>query len=117
MWHPLASESPGGASTTERPLAERIARLDVAKARVDIERFMPIRNRWSSGRQSTSNSWAAASNWCKEIPANNSWFLQDDLQPSGEFAVIQEEADQASELSGVFWGGVELVLELEKSVS
>ena len=43
--------------------------------------------------------------------------LQDDLQPSLEFAVFQEEADQASELSGVFWGGVELVLELEKSVS
>ena len=43
--------------------------------------------------------------------------LQDDLPPSGEFAVFQEEADQASELSGVFWGGIELVLELEKSVS
>ena len=44
-------------------------------------------------------------------------WLQDDLQPSGEFAVLQEETDQASELSDVFWGGVELVLELEKSVS
>jgi hypothetical protein len=43
--------------------------------------------------------------------------LQDDLKPSGEFAVFKEEADQASELPGVFWGGVELVLELEKSVS
>ena len=43
--------------------------------------------------------------------------LQDDLPPSREFAVFQEEADQASELSGVFWGGVELVLELEKSAS
>ena len=39
------------------------------------------------------------------------------LQPSGEFAVFQEEADQASELPGVLWGGLELVLELEKSVS
>jgi len=38
-------------------------------------------------------------------------------QPSGEFAVFQQEADQASELLGVFWGGVELMLELEKSVS
>jgi hypothetical protein len=27
----------------------------------------PIRNRWRSGRQSTSTSWAAASNWCKGI--------------------------------------------------
>ena len=36
---------------------------------------------------------------------------------NGEFAVFQEEADQASELSGVFWCGVELVLELDKSVS
>ena len=43
--------------------------------------------------------------------------LQDDLQPSLEFAVFQEEADQASELSDMFWGGIELVLELEKSVS
>ncbi len=31
--------------------------------------------------------------------------------------VFQQEADQASELSGVFWGGLELVLELEKSVT
>ena len=43
--------------------------------------------------------------------------LQDELPPLGKFAVFQEEADQASELSGVFWGGVELVLELETSVS
>jgi len=43
--------------------------------------------------------------------------LQDDLRHSGKFAVFQEEADQASELSGVFWGGVELVLELHKSAS
>ena len=38
-------------------------------------------------------------------------------QPSGEFAVFQQEADQASELLGMFWCGLELVLQLEKSVS
>jgi len=36
---------------------------------------------------------------------------------SREFAVLQEEADQASELSGVLWCGLELVLELNKSAS
>ena len=36
---------------------------------------------------------------------------------NGEFAVFQEEADQASELSCVFWCGLELVLELNKSTS
>ncbi len=34
-----------------------------------------------------------------------------------ELKVFQEEADQASELSDVFWCGVELVLELNKSAS
>ena len=38
------------------------------------------------------------------------------LQPSREFAVFQEEADQATELSGVLWCGLELVLELIKSI-
>ena len=38
------------------------------------------------------------------------------LQPSREFAVFQEEADQASELPGVLWCGLELVLELKKSI-
>ncbi len=35
---------------------------------------------------------------------------------SAEFDVFEQEADQPSELFGVFWGGVELVLELNKSV-
>ena len=38
-------------------------------------------------------------------------------QPSGEFAVFQQEADQASELLGVFWVGVELMLEPHKSAT
>jgi hypothetical protein len=37
--------------------------------------------------------------------------------PSGERPVLEQEGDQASELSGVLWGGVELVLELHKSAS
>ncbi|MCP9910758.1 hypothetical protein KBZ15_12735, partial [Cyanobium sp. BA20m-p-22] len=40
-----------------------------------------------------------------------------ELQPSDEWLVFEQESDQASELSGVFWGGVELVLELHKSAS
>ena len=36
---------------------------------------------------------------------------------SREFAVLQEEVDQASELLGVLWCGIELVLELNKSAS
>ena len=38
-------------------------------------------------------------------------------QTSGEFTVFQQEADQASELLGVFCCGLKLMLELEKSVS
>ena len=38
-------------------------------------------------------------------------------QPSGEFAVFQQEADQASELLGVFWGGLKLMLEPHKSAT
>jgi hypothetical protein len=34
-----------------------------------------------------------------------------------EFAVFEQRADQPAELPGVFWGGVELVLELNKSAS
>ena len=37
--------------------------------------------------------------------------------PSGERPVLEQEGDQASELSGVLRGGVELVLELHKSAS
>ena len=37
--------------------------------------------------------------------------------PSGERPVLDQEGDQAPELSGVLWGGVELVLELHKSAS
>jgi hypothetical protein len=37
--------------------------------------------------------------------------------PSGERPVLEQEGDQASELSGVLRGGVELVLELRKSAS
>ena len=37
--------------------------------------------------------------------------------PSGERPVFEQEGDQASELSCVLWGGVELVLELHKSAS
>jgi len=36
---------------------------------------------------------------------------------SAEFAVFEKESDQPSELLGVFWGGGELVLELNKSTS
>jgi hypothetical protein len=34
-----------------------------------------------------------------------------------ELDVFEQEADQPSELLGVFWGGIELVLELNKSAS
>ena len=40
-----------------------------------------------------------------------------EIQPSFEFAVFQKDADQSSKLSCVVWGGVELVLELNKSAS
>ena len=40
-----------------------------------------------------------------------------ELQPSDEWLVFEQESDQASELSGVFWCGVELVLELHNSAS
>jgi hypothetical protein len=34
-----------------------------------------------------------------------------------ELAVFEQEADQPSELLGVFWGGIKLVLELNKIAS
>jgi hypothetical protein len=36
---------------------------------------------------------------------------------SAEFAVFEQKTDQPSELLGVLWGGIELVLELNKSAS
>lgn len=39
------------------------------------------------------------------------------LQPSDEWLVFEQESDQPSELPCVLWGGVELVLELQKSAS
>jgi hypothetical protein len=36
---------------------------------------------------------------------------------SVEFAVFEQEGNQLSELPGIFWGGIELVLELNKSAS
>lgn len=40
--------------------------------------------------------------------------LDQELQPSDEWLVFEQESDQASELAGVFWGGVEPVLKLLK---
>jgi hypothetical protein len=52
------------------------------------------------------------------LPNSALWrWLSHGLQPSGEGPVLEQEGDQASELSAVFWGGVELVLELHKSTS
>jgi len=60
----------------------------------------------------TKAALAAGSQW-RRPPG--SVFLQ--LQPSDKWLVFEQESDQASELSGVFWGGVEQVLELHKSAS
>ncbi len=60
---------------------------------------------------------------CTPTPHNPPAYGQQPGEParrlcsSAEFAVFEQEADQPSELLGVFWGGGELVLELNKSAS